>query len=141
MSVFALLIKYLFIVFILVAFFVIGVVAYFLHRVRNAARRFANGGMNNGMGGNGGFAGMGGGRSSAANNGTYGSDLRRPHLRLLLQTILAVTVMQQEVADRYRAISTIRVRLARLIARYSQRTKANTLTLWKNKEYIRNTFI
>ena len=45
MSVFALLIKYLFIVFILVAFFVIGVVAYFLHRVRNAA----------------------------ANNGTYGS--------------------------------------------------------------------
>ncbi len=73
MSVFALLIKYLFIVFILVAFFVIGVVAYFLHRVRNAARRFANGGMNNGMGGNGGFAGMGGGRSSAANNGTYGS--------------------------------------------------------------------
>ena len=60
MSVFALLIKYLFIVFILVAFFVIGVVAYFLHRVRNAARRFANGG-------------MGGGRSSAANNGTYGS--------------------------------------------------------------------
>lgn len=58
MSVFALLIKYLFIVFILVAFFVIGVVAYFLHRVRNAARRFANGG-------------MGGGRSSAANNGTY----------------------------------------------------------------------
>ena len=44
MSVFALLIKYLFIVFILVAFFVIGVVAYFLHRVRNAARRFANGG-------------------------------------------------------------------------------------------------
>lgn len=57
MSVFALLIKYLFIVFILVAFFVIGVVAYFLHRVRNAARRFA----------------MGGGRSSAANNGTYGS--------------------------------------------------------------------
>ena len=60
MSVFALLIKYLFIVFILVAFFVIGVVAYFLHRVRNAARRFANGG-------------MGDGRSSAANNGTYGS--------------------------------------------------------------------
>lgn len=60
MSVFALLIKYLFIVFILVAFFVIGVVAYFLHRVRNAARRFANGE-------------MGGGRSSAANNGTYGS--------------------------------------------------------------------
>lgn len=59
MSVFALLIKYLFIVFILVAFFVIGVVAYFLHRVRNAARRFANGGM--------------GGGSSDANNGTYGS--------------------------------------------------------------------
>lgn len=58
MSVFALLIKYLFIVFILVAFFVIGVVAYFLHRVRNAARRFANGG----MGGQGGM-----------NNGTYGS--------------------------------------------------------------------
>lgn len=60
MSIFALLIKYLFIVFVLVAFFVIGVVAYFLHRVRNAARRFANGG-------------MGGGRSSAANKGTYGS--------------------------------------------------------------------
>lgn len=59
MSVFALLIKYLFIVFILVAFFVIGVVAYFLHRVRNAARRFANGGM--------------GGGSSDANNRTYGS--------------------------------------------------------------------
>lgn len=70
MSVFALLIKYLFIVFILVAFFVIGVVAYFLHRVRNAARRFANGG----MGGQGDMNnGMGGGRSSAANNGTYGS--------------------------------------------------------------------
>lgn len=70
MSVLALLIKYLFIVFILVAFFVIGVVAYFLHRVRNAARRFANGG----MGGQGGMNnGMGGGRSSAANNGTYGS--------------------------------------------------------------------
>ena len=107
MSVFALLIKYLFIVFILVAFFVIGVVAYFLHRVRNAARRFANGG----MGGQGGMNnGMGRGRSSAANNGTYGS----------------------------RAISTIRVRLVKLTARYSQRTKANTLTLWKNKG---NTYI
>lgn len=63
MSVFALLIKYLFIVFILVAFFVIGVVAYFLHRVRNAARRFANGGM----------GGQGGTYGSASSSSTSSS--------------------------------------------------------------------
>lgn len=68
MSVFALLIKYLFIVFILVAFFVIGVVAYFLHRVRNAARRFANGG----MGGQGGMN-KSSSSSSANNNGSAGN--------------------------------------------------------------------
>lgn len=72
MSVFALLIKYLFIVFILVAFFVIGVVAYFLHRVRNAARRFANGG----MGGQGGMhksSSSSSTSSSANNNGSAGN--------------------------------------------------------------------
>lgn len=72
MSVFALLIKYLFIVFILVAFFVIGVVAYFLHRVRNAARRFANGG----MGGQGGMhksSSSSSTSSSANNNGSVGN--------------------------------------------------------------------
>lgn len=71
MSVFALLIKYLFIVFILVAFFVIGVVAYFLHRVRNAARRFANGGkggMNNGTYGSASSSSSSSSTSSSANN-------------------------------------------------------------------------
>lgn len=72
MSVFALLIKYLFIVFILVAFFVIGVVAYFLHRVRNAARRFANGGMG-GQGGMNKSSSSSSTSSSANNNGSTGN--------------------------------------------------------------------
>lgn len=72
MSVFALLIKYLFIVFILVAFFVIGVVAYFLHRVRNAARRFANGGMG-GQGGMNKSSSYSSTSSSANNNGSAGN--------------------------------------------------------------------
>lgn len=72
MSVFALLIKYLFIVFILVAFFVIGVVAYFLHRVRNAARRFANGGMG-GQGGMNKSSSSSSTSSSANNNGSAGN--------------------------------------------------------------------
>lgn len=72
MSVFALLIKYLFIVFILVAFFVIGVVAYFLHRVRNAARRFANGGMG-GQGGMNKSSSSSSTSSSANNNGSVGN--------------------------------------------------------------------
>lgn len=72
MSVLALLIKYLFIVFILVAFFVIGVVAYFLHRVRNAARRFANGGMG-GQGGMNKSSSSSSTSSSANNNGSAGN--------------------------------------------------------------------
>lgn len=72
MSVFALLIKYLFIVFILVAFFVIGVVAYFLHRVRNAARRFANGGMG-GQGGMNKSSSSSSTSSSANNTGSNGN--------------------------------------------------------------------
>lgn len=72
MSVFALLIKYLFIVFILVAFFVIGVVAYFLHRVRNAARRFANGGIG-GQGGMNKSSSSSSTSSSANNNGSTGN--------------------------------------------------------------------
>lgn len=72
MSVFALLIKYLFIVFILVAFFVIGVVAYFIHRVRNAARRFANGGMG-GQGGMNKSSSSSSTSSSANNNGSAGN--------------------------------------------------------------------
>lgn len=72
MSVFALLIKYLFIVFILVAFFVIGVVAYFLHRVRNAARRFANGGMG-GQGGMNKSSSSSSTSSSANNTGSAGN--------------------------------------------------------------------
>ncbi len=72
MSVFALLIKYLFIVFILVAFFVIGVVAYFLHRVRNAARRFANGGMG-GQGGMNKSSSSSSTSSSANNSGSAGN--------------------------------------------------------------------
>lgn len=73
MSVFALLIKYLFIVFILVAFFVIGVVAYFLHRVRNAARRFANGGMG-GQGGTYGSASSSSTSSSRSSNNSGKDD-------------------------------------------------------------------
>lgn len=72
MSVFALLIKYLFIVFILVAFFVIGVVAYFLNRVRNAARRFANGGMG-GQGGMNKSSSSSSTSSSANNSGSAGN--------------------------------------------------------------------
>lgn len=72
MSVFALLIKYLFIVFILVAFFVIGVVAYFLYRVRNAARRFANGGMG-GQGGMNKSSSSSSTSSSANNSGSAGN--------------------------------------------------------------------
>lgn len=72
MSVFALLIKYLFIVFILVAFFVIGVVAYFLHRVRNAARRFTNGGMG-GQGGMNKSSSSSSTSSSANNTGSAGN--------------------------------------------------------------------